>query len=172
MKTETENAGLPQPITPVCRVPKLLKGQKALVTGANSGIGKAVAIALAEAGADVVVNFVQGNTSANAVVETISSHGVRGLAIQADVSQEPVVEAMFAKMLKEFGTIDILVNNAGLQKDAPFEEMTLSQWNTVIGVNLTGQFLCAGGGSRIQAARRCQRSLRFRWQDHLHEFRA
>jgi glucose 1-dehydrogenase len=143
MKTETENAGLPQPITPVCRVPKLLKGQKALVTGANSGIGKAVAIALAEAGADVVVNFVQGNTSANAVVETISSHGVRGLAIQADVSQEPVVEAMFAKMLKEFGTIDILVNNAGLQKDAPFEEMTLSQWNTVIGVNLTGQFLCA-----------------------------
>lgn len=143
MKTDTENASLPQPITPDCQVPKMLKGQKALVTGANSGIGKAVAIALGQAGADVVVNYVRGNTAADDVVQTISSHSVRALAIQADVSQEPDVEAMFARMLKEFGTIDILVSNAGLQKDAPLEEMTLSQWNTVIGVNLTGQFLCA-----------------------------
>ena len=148
MKTEMENAGLPQPITPDCRVPKLLKGQKALVTGANSGIGKAVAIALGEAGADVVVNYVRDNTSANDVVGRISSQGVRALAIQADISQEPEVEAMFTKMFKEFGTIDILVNNAGLQKDAPFEEMTLAQWNTVLGVNLTGQFLCARGAVR------------------------
>ena len=63
--------------------------------------------------------------------------------IQADVSNEEEVQAMFAKMIAEFGTIDILVNNAGLQQDAPFEEMTLQQWNKVIGVNLTGQFLCA-----------------------------
>jgi len=143
MKTGTENASLLRPIAPDCRVPKLLKGQKALVTGANSGIGKAVAIALGEAGADVVVNYVRGDSSAKDVVQTVSSQGVRALAIQADVSQEPEVEAMFAKMFGEFGTIDILVNNAGLQKDAPFEEMTLAQWNTVIGVNLTGQFLCA-----------------------------
>jgi glucose 1-dehydrogenase len=143
MKTETENVNLPQPVTPDCRVPKILKGQKALVTGANSGIGKAVAIALGEAGADVAVNYVRDNPSPKEVVQVISGHGVRALAIQADISQESQVQTMFAKMLAEFGTIDILVNNAGLQKDAPLEEMTLAQWNTVIGVNLTGQFLCA-----------------------------
>jgi len=113
------------------------------VTGANSGIGKAVAIALGQAGADVVVNYVRDDGSANEVVQTISKSGARALAIQADVSQERQIQAMFAQMLKNFGTIDILVSNAGLQKDAPLEEMTLAQWNTVIGVNLTGQFLCA-----------------------------
>jgi len=143
-----ENAKRVQPLTPASRIPKLLSGQKALVTGANSGIGKAVAIALAEAGADVVVNYVTDNPPSEEVVRTISGHGVRGLAIQADVSQEPQVEAMFARMFKEFGTVDILVNNAGLQKDAPVEEMTLTQWNTVIGVNLTGQFLCARAAIR------------------------
>lgn len=143
MRTHTENVSLPKPITPDCQVPKLLKGQKALVTGANSGIGKAVAIALGQAGADVVVNYVRDDGSADEVVQTITKSGSRALAIQADVSQEPQVQAMFAKMLKDFRTIDILVSNAGLQKDAPLEEMTLAQWNTVIGVNLTGQFLCA-----------------------------
>src|SRR5215470_15199363 len=143
MKTQTENASLPQPITPDCRVPKLLNGQKALVTGANSGIGKAVAIALAEAGADVVVNYVRGEDSANRVVETIAASGVQALAIAADVSREDQVQAMFGRMMEEFGTIDILVSNAGLQQDALIEEMTLAQWDKVIGVNLTGQFLCA-----------------------------
>jgi glucose 1-dehydrogenase len=143
MRTDTENVSLPKPVAPDCQVPKLLKGQKALVTGANSGIGKAVAIALGQAGADVVVNYVRDNPSANDVAKIISGYGVRALAIQADVSQEPQVQAMFAQMLKDFGTIDILVSNAGLQKDAALEEMTLAQWNTVIGVNLTGQFLCA-----------------------------
>jgi glucose 1-dehydrogenase len=113
------------------------------VTGANSGIGKAVAIALGQAGADVVVNYVRDADSANEVVKTIAASGSRALAIQADVSQEDQVQTMFRSMLDQFGTIDILVNNAGLQKDAPIEEMTLAQWNTVIGVNLTGQFLCA-----------------------------
>ena len=143
MRTDTENASLPKPVTPDCQVPKLLKGQKALVTGANSGIGKAVAIALGQAGADVVVNYVRDNPSANDVAKIISGYGVRALAIQADVSQEPQVQAMFAQMIESFGTIDILVSNAGLQKDAALEEMTLAQWNTVIGVNLTGQFLCS-----------------------------
>ena len=143
MKTETGNISLPEPVTPDCPVPKLLKGQKALVTGANSGIGKAVAIALGQAGADVVVNYVRGDDSADEVVQTISKSGSRALAIQADVSQEPQVQAMFAQMFDRLGTIDILVNNAGLQKDAPLEEMSLAQWNAVIGVNLTGQFLCA-----------------------------
>ena len=143
MPIEAEKTKLPEAVLPNCRIPKLLKGQKALVTGANSGIGKAVAIALAEAGADVAVNYVRDDPPAQEVVRSIAGHGVRGLAIQADVSQETQVKAMFAMMIGEFGTIDILVNNAGLQRDANLEEMTLTQWNTVIGVNLTGQFLCA-----------------------------
>jgi glucose 1-dehydrogenase len=120
-----------------------LLGQKALVTGANSGIGKAVAIALGQAGADVVVNYVRGRDAAADVAKTISAGGARSLAIQADVSDEDQVLAMFGRMMEEFGTIDILVNNAGLQQDAPIHEMTLAQWTKVIGVNLTGQFLCA-----------------------------
>jgi len=143
MQTQIGNVTFPKAVTPECKIPRILEGQKALVTGANSGIGKAVAIALGQAGADVVVNYVRDDRSADEVVQTISKSGARALAIQADVSQEPQVEAMFATMLQEFGTIDILVSNAGLQKDAPLEEMTLAQWNTVIGVNLTGQFLCA-----------------------------
>lgn len=124
-------------------LPGLLKGQKALVTGANSGIGKACAIALGRAGADVVVNYVRGEDAAKEVVETITAAGVRAIAIQADVSNEAQVQAMFKQMISEFGTIDILINNAGLQKDSRFEDMTLDQWNLVINVNLTGQFLCA-----------------------------
>jgi glucose 1-dehydrogenase len=128
---------------PTQPIPVLLKGQKALVTGANSGIGKAIAIALGAAGADVAVNYVDGDSAAQDVVDTIASGGSRAMAIKADVSNESEVQAMFQQMYKEFGTIDILVNNAGLQRDAPFDQMTLAQWNFVIGVNLTGQFLCS-----------------------------
>lgn len=122
---------------------KSLQNQKALVTGANSGIGESCALALGAAGADVVVNYVSHPEEAERVVESIRESGSRALAIRADVSREDEVQAMFAGMLKEFGTIDILVNNAGLQRDARFHEMTLEQWNTVISINLTGQFLCA-----------------------------
>ena len=122
---------------------KPLRNQKALVTGANSGIGEACALALGEAGADVVVNYVSRPEEADRVVEIIKQSGSRALAFQADVSREDQVQAMFARMREEFGTIDILVNNAGLQRDARFDEMTLEQWNTVIAINLTGQFLCA-----------------------------
>src|SRR5947199_2075938 len=100
------------------KMPQLLKGQKALVTGANSGIGKAVAIALGAAGADVVVNYVRGDDSAKEVTSRIEEFGVKALAIQADVSNEEQVTAMFRKMFDAFGTIDILVNNAGLQQDS------------------------------------------------------
>jgi glucose 1-dehydrogenase len=120
-----------------------LAGQKALVTGASSGIGKAVAIALGEAGADVVVNYAAGEDRAQEVAHTIEQHGVTAYAHRADVSDEGQVRNMFSTMVRRLGTIDILVNNAGLQRDAPFQEMTLAQWNTVISVNLTGQFLCA-----------------------------
>ena len=134
---------LPKVVLPQCSVEKILKGQRALVTGANSGIGKAIAVALGQAGADVVVNYVRGDEQADEVVRDIQSCGSRAYAHRADVPSEEEVELMFRKMFDEFGTIDILVNNAGLQKDAPFEKMTLDQWNLVIGVNLTGQFLCA-----------------------------
>jgi glucose 1-dehydrogenase len=128
---------------PPVAVHKLLSGQKALVTGANSGIGKGVAIALGEAGADVVVNYVDGDDAANAVVEQIRKSGAKAYAHKADVSSEEQVAAMFARMKQEFGTTDILVANAGLQRDSAFHEMTLAQWNTVLNINLTGQFLCA-----------------------------
>ncbi|TQF07103.1 SDR family oxidoreductase [Kitasatospora acidiphila] len=122
---------------------QLLKGQKALVTGANSGIGLATAVALGRAGADVVVNYVVGADEAEKVVAQIKEFGVRSYAHQADVSDEDQVVAMVARMVEEFGTIDIMVANAGLQRDAPVTEMTHAQWKKVIDVNLTGQFLCA-----------------------------
>lgn len=122
---------------------KPLKNQKALVTGANSGIGEACALALGAAGAAVAVNYLADAGEANRVVEAIRRAGAEAIAVKADVSREDEVTAMFAEMQKEFGTIDILVNNAGLQQDAAFHQMTLKQWNIVIGVNLTGQFLCA-----------------------------
>jgi glucose 1-dehydrogenase len=121
----------------------LLAGQKALVTGANSGIGKATAIALGRAGADVVVNYVVGAEDAGAVVKQIEDFGVRAYAHEADVSDEGQVAEMVSRMVDELGTIDIMVANAGLQRDAPVVEMTLAQWHKVIDVNLTGQFLCA-----------------------------
>ena len=133
----------PEVVMPQCEPERVLKGQKALVTGANSGIGQAVAVGLGQAGADVVVNFVRGQEAANEVVGEIQKAGSRAYAHRADVSDENQVQDMFQKMFSEFGTIDILINNAGLQKDAPFDEMTLDDWKMVIDVNLTGQFLCA-----------------------------
>ena len=122
--------------------PKLV-GQAALVTGANSGIGKAVAIALANDGAKVVVNYVTKPELADSVVDEIKANGGTAIALQADVSNEQQVQAMFQQMYQAFGTIDILVNNAGLQKDSAFQDMSLADWQLVININLTGQFLCA-----------------------------
>lgn len=134
---------VPDVVMPKVHYQKVLTGQKALITGANSGIGKAVAIAIGKAGADVVVNYVAGKEAAQEVVDEIKADGSNAIAIGADVSKEGQVQAMFKQMIDEFGTIDLLVNNAGLQRDAAFDEMTLEQWNFVVSVNLTGQFLCA-----------------------------
>ncbi len=125
-----------------------LQGQKALVTGANSGIGEGVAKAMAAAGAAVVVNYVVKPEEAQRVVDDIARAGGMAIAIQADVSKEDQVQAMFQRMFKELGTIDILVNNAGLQRDAAFVDMALKDWQFVLDVNLTGQFLCARGAAR------------------------
>jgi len=143
MTVATSNNGLPEVVMPACAVQQVLRGQKALVTGANSGIGLGVALALGRAGADVVVNYVSGDETAQQVVEEIKQNGVQAYAHKADVSKEEQVQAMFQRMCNEFGTIDILINNAGLQRDAALDQMTLEQWNTVININLTGQFLCA-----------------------------
>jgi glucose 1-dehydrogenase len=123
--------------------PRHLKNQKALVTGANSGIGEACALALAAAGAAVAVNYISNREEAERVVETIRAGGGEAIAVRADVSREEEVQRMFAEAIGHFGTVDILVNNAGLQRDSAFHEMTLAQWQTVLDVNLTGQFLCA-----------------------------
>jgi len=126
----------------------MLTGQPALVTGANSGIGKAVALGLAAAGADVVVNYVVNPEAAEEVAHAIEGMGRRAIALKADVSREDEVTAMFARAVDHFGTLHIVVSNAGLQRDAPFDLMTLEQWDTVIGVNLTGQFLCTRAAAR------------------------
>lgn len=119
-----------------------LVGQSALVTGASSGIGRAVAIALAEAGADVVINYVAGEDKAREVAGAVERTGRRALVIKADVSVEDDVVAMFRTAVAELGTLDIVVPNAGLQRDASFVDMSLATWQRVIDVNLTGQFLC------------------------------
>ena len=148
METPLCYAHLPKPVMPRVPPQELLLGQKALVTGASSGIGRAIALSLGEAGADVVINYVSDEDKAQALADDIRARGVRALALRADVSDEIQVGEMFGSMIEEFGTIDILVNNAGLQQDAPFHELTLAQWNKVLAVNLTGQFLCSRAAVR------------------------
>jgi len=126
----------------------VLAGQPALVTGANSGIGRAVALGLARAGADVAVNYVSQPEAADEVAHEIEGMGRRAITLKADVSKEDEVERMFADAIAKFGTLHIMVSNAGLQRDSAFDKMTLEQWNTVIGVNLTGQFLCTRAAAR------------------------
>src|SRR5207249_5204604 len=121
MRQHLRDDNLPEAVMPACPINKVLRGQKALVTGANSGIGQAVALALAHAGADVVVNYVSRPEAAEAVVKEAMRSGTNVYAHQADVRKEDQVQDMFKKMIQEFGTIDILVNNAGLQKDARIE---------------------------------------------------
>lgn len=141
--TNDVKKGLPEVETPGSETPKILPGQKALVTGANSGIGKGIARELAKAGADVAVNYVVNPDSANELVGELKKEGIKSFAYKADVSNEDEVTGMFNETINRFGTIDILINNAGLQRDSRIEDMTLEQWDKVISVNLTGQFLCA-----------------------------
>jgi len=122
---------------------RVLEGQRAIVTGANSGIGEGVARGLAEAGAKVVVNYVTAPDKAQQLVEDIREGGGEAMAVRADVSKEDEVQAMFRQAIEAWGSVDILVNNAGLQRDAPLHEMSLKDWQFVLDVNLTGQFLCA-----------------------------
>ncbi|WP_017325474.1 SDR family oxidoreductase [Synechococcus sp. PCC 7336] len=124
-------------------MPEQLQGQVAIITGSSSGIGAAIAQCMAAAGAKVVVNYVRSSKGAEEVVGEIEAAGGKAIAVQCDVSQEDQVLNLFAQTYAAFGTVDILVNNAGLQRDAKFVDMTLDDWNWVINVNLTGQFLCS-----------------------------
>lgn len=127
-----------------------LKGQTCIVTGGSSGIGLAIAKSIGMEGANVVVNYYSDKKSAKKVAAEIEAMSECGSAMvfKADVSKEKEVTAMFKKTIKKFGTVDILINNAGIQQDAAFHEMTLQQWQRVIDVNLTGQFLCARAAIR------------------------
>lgn len=128
--------------------PKRLAGQNALVTGANSGIGEGIARELAAEGANVVVNYVVHPETAQAICDELGKQGVKAIAIKADVSKESDVQAMFAEAVKQFGTLDIVCSNAGIQRDSALVDMTIEQWDQVIGVNLTGAFLCAREAAR------------------------
>ncbi|MGN6730110.1 MAG: SDR family oxidoreductase [Rhodanobacteraceae bacterium] len=131
------------------RTDPCLQGQNALVTGANSGIGEAMARELAARGANVVVNYVVQPDVAQKIADEINAgDGGKALAIKADVSKEDEVRGMFAEAVKQFGTLDIVCSNAGIQKDSAFVDMTLEEWDKVIGVNLTGAFLCAREATR------------------------
>lgn len=120
-----------------------LKGQVALVTGSSSGIGQAIAIAMGKAGAKVMVNYRSSEDGAKETVKEIIENGGEATAVQADVSKEKEVKNLFQKTLDVYGGLDILVGNAGIQQDSKLTEMSLEDWQQVIDVNLTGQFLCA-----------------------------
>lgn len=152
--------------------PRRLANQIALVTGASSGIGVAVAKGLAAHGAKVVVNYGHDEDGANATVAAIAAAGGTALAIRADVSQEDQVQAMFRQAIEHFGTIHIVVANSGIQQDAAFIDMTLAQWQRVIDVNLTGQFLCLREAAREFIRRGVQPEISGGRQNYLHELGA
>lgn len=120
---------------------KELKGKVAIVTGAASGLGKAIAIRFGAEGMKVVVNYLSKEDEATKVVEEIKRSGGEAIAVQADVSKEADVEKLITAAHENFGTLNVMMNNAGIQKEIPSHQMTLEDWNNVISVNLSGTFL-------------------------------
>jgi glucose 1-dehydrogenase len=148
MNAKLNDRHLPAVISPRASVQPVLTGQIALVTGGDSGIGRGAVLALAEAGANVVLSYATHQEAAEEVVAEVKKLGRDAHTQACDVSKENEVHALFERAKKEFGTVDILVSNAGIQQDAPIDTMTLAQWQRVIDVNLTGQFLCAREAAR------------------------
>ncbi len=146
---------------PPVRIHKVLDGQKALVTGASKGLGQAAAIALAEAGADVLVNYYSDEQGAHHTVEEIRKRGRNAVAFKADVAQENQVLAMFDQMVESFGRLDICIPNSALQLNARVDEMTIAQWQRVIGVNLTGVFLCCREAVKLFKRQGIDRSISY-----------
>jgi len=127
-----------------------LTGKVAIVTGARQGIGRGIALKLAEAGADVVVSDINLE-DCQKVVEEIGGLGRKGLAVKCDVTQKSEVEEMVAQTVKELGKVDILVNNAGIYAPKPFLELTEEEWDKTIDIDLKGQFLCAQAAAKEMA---------------------
>ncbi len=131
-----------------------LSGQTAIVTGASRGIGRAIAISLSEAGAEVVVNYANSPEKAEEVVQIINSSGGKSYAIQANVADETAVEGLIKTVLERSGHIDILINNAGITRDGLLMRMKTEEWRAVIDLNLTGVFLCTRAVSRSMLKQR------------------
>jgi len=137
----------------------MLKGKNAIVTGASRGIGRAIAIELANQGANVCINYAGNETKANEVVEELKQKGVKAFSVKADVSDEKDVKNLMKETLKEFGTIDILVNNAGITKDNLLMRMKESDFDDVVDTNLKGTFLCIKAVSRTMMKQRSGRII-------------
>ena len=125
-----------------------LAGQIALVTGASRGIGRAIALQLAEAGAEVVVNYASSAEAAEQVVSAITTAGGSAYALKADVSQEDQVEQLIGAVLEKSGRIDVLINNAGITRDGLLMRMKTPDWQAVLDLNLSGVFLCTRAVTR------------------------
>ena len=136
-----------------------LDNKVAIITGSSRGIGKAAALALAEQGSKVVVNYARSSEAADTVVADIEKIGGEALALQADVSKADQVNAMVKATMDKFGRIDVLVNNAGITRDALLLRMKPEDWQAVIDLNLTGVFLCTRAVSKIMLKQRSGRII-------------
>ena len=128
-----------------------LEGKRVLITGASRGVGQALALDFAEAGARVAVNYQSSGAAAKAVVNQIVAAGGDAIAVRADVGQGADVAAMFAEVETRFGGLDVLINNAGINRDGPFVDMSEDDWDTVIATNLKGPFLCCQAAARLMS---------------------
>lgn len=137
----------------------MLSGKVALVTGASRGIGRAIALCLAEAGADVAVNYAGNEQAAAETVEKIRSLGRSAILVRANVSRAEEVNEMFDTVLKQFGRLDILVNNAGITRDNLMLRMKEEEWDEVLDVNLKGVFHCMKAAARPMMKQRCGRII-------------
>jgi 3-oxoacyl-[acyl-carrier protein] reductase len=136
-----------------------LRDQVAIVTGASRGIGRAIALALASEGANVVVNYASSSTAADAVVSEIATMGGSAIALQADVSQVAQVDEMISAVTDKWGRVDVLVNNAGITRDTLLLRMKPEDWQAVIDLNLTGVFLCTRAVSKMMLKQKSGRII-------------
>ncbi|MEB3272557.1 MAG: 3-oxoacyl-[acyl-carrier-protein] reductase [Prochlorothrix sp.] len=136
-----------------------LNEKVALVTGASRGIGRAIALALAEEGAKVVINYASSSGAADEVVAKIEAAGGEAIAVQADVSEEEQVERLFKAAIDRWGRVDVLVNNAGITRDTLLMRMKTPDWQAVINLNLTGVFLCSRAASKVMLKQRSGRII-------------
>jgi glucose 1-dehydrogenase len=157
----SENKYAPPDDMPPAPIHQVLVGQKALVSGASKGLGQAMAIGFARAGADVLVNYSSDEEGARHTAKIIEGYGRKAVVFKADVAKENEVQAMFEQAFQAFGRLDICVPNAAIQLNANVDEMTLEQWQRVIDVNLTGMFLCAREAIRAFKRQGIDRSISY-----------